>query len=67
VKIRIDCGRGTYIRAIARDLGKSLNVGGYLTALRRTRSGEFHVDQAHSIEQLRTDGIERHLIVSPAA
>src|SRR6478752_3901265 len=36
LRLRIDCGRGTYIRAIARDLGKRLNVGGYLTQLRRT-------------------------------
>lgn len=42
----IDCGRGTYIRAIARDLGEALGVGGYLTRLRRTRVGEFGVDDA---------------------
>src|SRR5207249_8320597 len=63
VKVRIDCGRGTYIRAIARDLGKSLNVGVYLTALRRTRSGRFDIEQAVTIDQLRADGVERHLIV----
>ena len=37
LRVRIDCGRGTYIRAIARDLGTALGVGGYLTELRRTR------------------------------
>ena len=63
VKVRIDCGRGTYIRAIARDLGKSLNVGGYLTELRRTRSGSFDIDHAVTLDQLRIDGVERHLIV----
>jgi len=62
-KVRIDCGRGTYIRAIARDVGKTLGVGGYLTELRRTRSGSFNVDQALTVEQLRVDGIEPHLIV----
>jgi tRNA pseudouridine55 synthase len=40
-EVRIDCGRGTYIRSIARDLGAALDVGGYLTALRRTRVGPF--------------------------
>lgn len=64
-KVRIDCGRGTYIRAIARDLGKILSVGGYLTALRRTRSGAFNVDDALSIERLRTGGIAEHLIANP--
>src|SRR5690242_7664254 len=39
VRLRIDCGRGTYVRAIARDLGEALNVGGHLTQLRRTRVG----------------------------
>jgi tRNA pseudouridine55 synthase len=62
-KVRIDCGRGTYIRSIARDLGKNLNVGGYLTALRRTRSGSFAIEQAVTIEQLCAEGINRHLIV----
>ncbi len=47
----IDCGRGTYIRAIARDLGEALEVGGYLTALRRTRVGPFTVNDAITIEQ----------------
>ena len=37
--LRIDCGRGTYIRSIARDLGRSLDVGGHLAELRRTRVG----------------------------
>jgi tRNA pseudouridine55 synthase len=61
-KIRVDCGRGTYIRAIARDLGEQLKIGGYLTALRRTRSGSFDVEKAVTLEQLRVDGIERHLV-----
>lgn len=42
----VDCSSGTYIRALARDLGASLGVGGHLTALRRTRIGPFHVDDA---------------------
>ena len=61
-KLRIDCGRGTYIRAIARDLGKILGVGGYLTELRRTKSGEFRVEDAVTIETLRREGAEHHVI-----
>ncbi len=63
-KVRIDCGRGTYIRAIARDLGQMLGVGGYLTALRRTRSGSFDVEHAVTLERLREAGVERYLITS---
>ena len=46
VKLRIDCGRGTYIRAIARDLGELLACGGYLTALTRTKIGTFTLPDA---------------------
>jgi tRNA pseudouridine55 synthase len=42
----VDCSSGTYIRALARDLGAALGVGGHLTELRRTRVGGFQVDQA---------------------
>lgn len=42
----VDCSSGTYIRAIARDLGNALNVGGHLTELRRTRVGKFQVEDA---------------------
>jgi tRNA pseudouridine55 synthase len=46
VRLRIVCSRGTYIRAIARDLGLLLGSGGHLTGLRRTRSGDFVIDNA---------------------
>lgn len=46
VRVRIVCSRGTYIRAIARDLGFLLGSGGHLTELRRSRSGEFTLDNA---------------------
>ena len=59
--LRIDCGRGTYIRSIARDLGETLDVGGHLTQLRRTRVGEFTIDRAVTLEQLQADGVEGHL------
>jgi tRNA pseudouridine55 synthase len=61
LKLRIDCGRGTYIRAIARDLGEMLGVGGYLTQLCRTRIGNFRVENAVTLDQLSRDGIESHL------
>jgi len=48
--LRIDCGRGTYVRAIARDLGETLNVGAHLTALRRTRVGPFYVDESTTLD-----------------
>ncbi|GGF25234.1 tRNA pseudouridine(55) synthase TruB [Subtercola lobariae] len=50
--VRVTCSSGTYIRAIARDLGEALGVGGHLTALRRTRIGPFTVAQAQTIENL---------------
>jgi tRNA pseudouridine55 synthase len=55
IDVTVDCSSGTYIRALARDLGAGLNVGGHLTALRRTRVGAFTIDQAHSLEQLEQD------------
>jgi tRNA pseudouridine55 synthase len=48
----VDCTSGTYVRALARDLGGQLGVGGHLTALRRTRVGVFTLDQALTLEQL---------------
>ena len=52
VKVRVECSSGTYIRALARDLGNSLGVGGHITALRRTRVGHFDVASANSIDEL---------------
>ena len=48
----VDCSSGTYIRALARDLGDALAVGGHLIALRRTRVGRFGLDQARSLDEL---------------
>jgi len=52
VGISVDCSSGTYIRALARDLGAELGVGGHLTALRRTRVGAFDLSAAHTLESL---------------
>ena len=48
----VDCSSGTYIRALARDLGAGLGVGGHLTALRRTRVGPFDVTRAVGLADL---------------
>lgn len=55
VDVAVDCSSGTYIRALARDVGAALGVGGHLTALRRTRVGRFGLDQAHDLDTLAAD------------
>jgi tRNA pseudouridine55 synthase len=50
VAFRIICSKGTYIRSIAFDYGKALNSGAHLSALRRTKIGNFSVDEALSME-----------------
>jgi len=50
IKIRVVCSKGTYIRALARDIGNKLKCGAYLTELRRTRIGEFDVKNSISID-----------------
>jgi tRNA pseudouridine55 synthase len=51
IYFKVVCSTGTYIRSLAHDYGKALGVGGYLSGLRRTRIGEFSVDDAYTIEQ----------------
>lgn len=53
LRVRIHCSSGTYIRAIARDLGAKLGVGGYVRELRRTAIGPFTVDEAVTLDQLQ--------------
>ena len=48
--IRVVCSKGTYIRALARDIGEALGSGAHLTALRRTRVGDVRVEQCSSVE-----------------
>ena len=52
VDVEVDCSSGTYVRALARDVGVALGVGGHLTALRRTRVGRFALEQARSLDEL---------------
>ena len=49
---RVVCSSGTYIRTLAEDIGKHLGIGAHLSALRRTRSGRCHIDQAMTLEEL---------------
>lgn len=53
VSIRVVCGKGTYIRSLARDLGRALDSGAFLTALRRTQSGSFDVASCVSFEHFK--------------
>lgn len=55
VDVEVDCTTGTYIRALARDLGESLKVGGHLTKLRRTRIGPWDLHQAEPVSEDTTD------------
>ena len=50
LSFQVDCSKGTYIRSLARDIAKQLNTGGHLIKLRRTRSGNFDLEQAISME-----------------
>ncbi|MDT9700733.1 tRNA pseudouridine(55) synthase TruB [Streptomyces sp. P17] len=60
--VSVACSSGTYIRALARDLGADLGVGGHLTALRRTRVGPYKLDAAKTLDQL-----QQELTVMPIA
>ncbi|GAA4846838.1 tRNA pseudouridine(55) synthase TruB [Pseudonocardia benzenivorans] len=53
--VTVSCSSGTYVRALARDLGAGLGVGGHLTALRRTRVGPFTLEHARTLEDLEAD------------
>jgi tRNA pseudouridine55 synthase len=53
LKLRVACSAGTYIRTLAEDIGRKINVGAHLAALRRTRAGNFDLRQAVSLEELK--------------
>jgi len=55
VELNVTCSSGTYVRALARDLGEALDVGGHLTALRRTRVGAFELSAARSLDELERE------------
>ena len=64
IEVRVVCGKGTYIRALARDIGQALGSGAHLTALRRTRVGDALIDNCLTVDQvaelIRTTDIEMH-------
>jgi tRNA pseudouridine55 synthase len=62
VDVHVECSSGTYVRALARDLGSALGVGGHLTALRRTRVGPYGLDAARTL-----DALAEALVVLPIA
>ena len=64
LELSIGCGRGTYIRSIARDLGERLGTGAYLTQLRRTRVGQYTTEEAVTLESLVRETIPG--IIRPA-
>jgi tRNA pseudouridine55 synthase len=69
IDVRVVCSSGTYIRAIARDLGAALGTGGHLTSLRRTRVGPFRVTDARTLDQLDAgaEAAEPVPLLAPAA
>ena len=64
IVVRVVCSKGTYIRALARDIGQALNSGGHLTALRRTRVGNISIDQCMAVEQA-IDMLQNTEVVMP--
>lgn len=53
ITLDVECSKGTYIRSLARDIGKALGCGGYMADLRRTAIGEYRVENAVTIDQIR--------------
>jgi tRNA pseudouridine55 synthase len=64
INFRVVCGKGTYIRSLVHDFGKALNNGAYLSRLRRTRSGDYKVEDAHEIMEL-VNTIRELKMISP--
>jgi tRNA pseudouridine55 synthase len=54
VEFKVTCSTGTYIRSLANDFGKALGCGGYLSSLRRTKIGDFAVEDAMTMEAFET-------------
>jgi len=65
--LRITCGKGVYIRSLARDLGRALQTGGVLTALRRTQVGQWSIEQAIRVEDLPDPMVPSDLLPVPSS
>ncbi|HOL21422.1 MAG TPA: tRNA pseudouridine(55) synthase TruB [bacterium] len=62
VDLRVVCSKGTYIRSLCRDIGNKLGCGGTQVALKRTRVGDFKIEEAATLEAIEKNGMERYLI-----
>ena len=58
IDFTVNCSKGFYVRSYAHDIGATLDCGGHLSALRRTRSGEFTLERAVGVEALKSGGAE---------
>ncbi len=67
LELDIECGSGTYVRALGRDIGEALGTGAVMTALERTAIGEFQVEDAVSLDDLTADTLAQHLQPALAA
>lgn len=65
LRLHVQCGSGTYIRSLARDIGADLGVGGYLHALRRVRSGTFGLEECRTMDQLAGRADVARAILAP--
>jgi len=65
VEFRVVCSKGTYVRALCRDIGEKLGCGAVQSALRRTRVGPFRVEDSISLEQLKSKPLEAHILPVP--
>lgn len=63
--LSINCGRGTYIRSLGRDIGKQLNTGGHLASLRRTAVGEYTLEKSHPIDRFESPISQDDLLPVP--
>lgn len=62
VKIDVSCSKGTYIRTLCSDIGEKLGTGAYMTSLRRTKTGNFTIEESHTLEEIKNAGAEKFII-----
>ncbi|MCK4635956.1 MAG: tRNA pseudouridine(55) synthase TruB [Candidatus Moranbacteria bacterium] len=66
LKIKVVCGKGTYIRSLARDVGEELKIGGYLFSLQRTRVGKFELKNAYEVFEFKREKNFKEIILTLA-
>ena len=64
LSLNINCGKGTYIRSIGRDIGKELNTGGYLTKLVRTRIGSYNLNDSIDLESITSETFNQSILLN---